>query len=391
VRFHQSLEWLPAVPWLIPFLTLPRLARRTPNLSDAPHARGPVVSVIVPARNESATITTVVSSILASSYQPFELLVVDDRSTDDTAALVERMPAQGRLRLIRGAELPEGWYGKPWACLQGYREARGELLLFTDADTRHEPELLGRAVGALQMEHAALVTASPVQRCLTFWERIIMPQIWFLLALRYAPQSVNRARRARDVIANGQFILTTREAYEAAGTHAAVRHEVAEDLALAQTYLQKGLKIHFAYAERLMETRMYHGLSHLIEGWSKNIYLGGRRSFPDEPFRRSLVPIMLVVALLFWLVPPAMFIAGVADPSLGHLVPAELLAIGLSAIFWMFICHGMGIPGVYGLGYPLGALVALYIALRSTWRGGGKVEWRGRVYKDKSVSGTGQP
>jgi chlorobactene glucosyltransferase len=327
-----------------------------------------------------------VRSILATTYRQFELLVVDDRSTDDTAAIVERLSADARVRLVRGEEPPDDWYGKPWACLQGYREARGELLLFTDADTRHQPELLAHAVGAVLAEKAELVTVSPVQRCVTFWERIIMPQIWFLLALRYAPASVNRARRARDVIANGQFILTTRAAYEAAGTHAAVRHEVAEDLALAQTYLQGGLKLHFAFAERLMETRMYHGLAHLIEGWSKNIYLGGRRSFPQEPLRRALVPLMLVLAMVYWLVPPVTLLAALVCPTLAHLVPVALLATVLSAGFWMLICYGMGIPMLYGLGYPLGALMALYIALRSTWRGSRRVEWRGRVY-GKSVSG----
>jgi chlorobactene glucosyltransferase len=311
-------------------------------------------------------------------------VVVDDRSTDDTAAIVQGLSTDPRIHLIRGKELPEGWYGKPWACLQGYREARGELLLFTDADTRHQPELLARAFGALLTEKADLVTVSPVQRCVTFWERIIMPQIWFLLALRYSPQSVNRARRPRDVIANGQFILTPRQAYEAAGTHAAVRQEVAEDLALAQTYLQRGLKLHFAFAERLMETRMYQGLAHLIEGWSKNIYLGGRRSFPDEPLRRALVPLMLVLAMVYWLAPPAALVAALARPSLAHYRSAALVATALSAGFWMLICYGMGIPARYGLGYPLGALMALYIALRSTWRGGRRVEWKGRVYKDKA-------
>lgn len=387
MRLHDPVALLPAVPWLIPFLTLPRLARRTPNLSDAPRATGPLVSIIIPARNESATIETVVGSILATTYAPFELLVVDDRSTDDTAAIVERMSADSRLRLVRGEELPEGWYGKPWACFQGYRHARGELLLFTDADTRHRPDLLEHAVGALLAERAGLVTVSPLQRCVTFWERLIMPQIWFLLALRYTPSSVNRAVRARDVIANGQFILTTREAYEAVGTHSVVRHEVAEDLALAQTYLRRGLKLHFAFAERLMETRMYQGLSHLIEGWSKNVYLGGRQSFPDEPFRRALVPVMLLVAMLYWLVPPGALIASGIDPHLGWLAPAAALATALSAGFWMLICFGMRIPVLHGLGYPLGALMALYIALRSTWRGSRKVEWRGRVYKDTSVSG----
>jgi chlorobactene glucosyltransferase len=384
VRLHDVAEVLPAAPWLLPFLTLPRLARRTPNLSDAPRAAGPLVSIIIPARNESATIATVIGSILASTYQPFELLVVDDRSTDDTAAIVERLQADSRVRLIRGEELPEGWYGKPWACFQGFRHAAGELLLFTDADTLHQPELLTRAVGALLAERAGLVTVSPLQRCVTFWERLIMPQIWFLLALRYTPSSVNQARRPRDVIANGQFILTTRQAYEAAGTHAAVRHEVAEDLALAQIYLEKGLKLHFAFAERLMETRMYQGLAHLVEGWSKNIYLGGRRSFPEEPVQRALVPLMLVIAMLYWLVPPAALIASVLGPGLADLTGPTLVATGLSAVFWMLICLGMGIPAVYGWGYPLGALMALYIALRSTWRGSRKVEWRGRVYGKKA-------
>jgi chlorobactene glucosyltransferase len=384
VRLPQPGELLPVVPWLLPFLSLPRLARRTPNLSDAPAGSGRFVSVIIPARNEAATIATVVGSILDTSYSPFELLVVDDRSSDGTAAIVESLAADQRLRLVRGEELPEGWYGKPWACFQGYRHARGELLLFTDADTRHQSALLAKAVGALEQENAALVTVSPTQRCVTFWERTVMPQIWFLLSLRYHPLSVNRARRSSDVIANGQFILTSRTAYEAAGTHAAVRGEVAEDLALAQTYLRKGLPLHFAFAERLMETRMYHGLNHLIEGWSKNIYLGGRRSFPDEPLRRALVPVMLVLAMLFWLTPPAVLIAAAVHPALAQVAPAALAATTVSMLFWILICQGMRIPGLYGLAYPIGALMALYIILRSTWRGARRVEWRGRVYKDNA-------
>jgi chlorobactene glucosyltransferase len=335
--------------------------------------------VIVPARNEAATIATVVRSILDTRYSPIELLVVDDRSTDSTAAIVERLAIDPRLRLIKGEELPQGWYGKPWACFQGSREARGEILLFTDADTKHHPALLTQAVGALEQENAALVTVSPTQRCVTFWERVVMPQIWFLLSLRYHPRTVNRARRPSDVIANGQFILTTRTAYEAAGTHAAVRGEVAEDLALAQTYWAKGLKLHFAFAESLMETRMYQGLAPMIEGWSKNIYLGGRRSFPDEPLQRALAPAMLVLAMLFWLVPPAVLLLAGVVPPVGQFAPA-LLATILSVLFWMLISHGMSIPAIYGVGYPLGALMALYIILRSTWRGGRKVEWRGRTY-----------
>jgi hypothetical protein len=227
----------------------------------------------------------------------------------------------------------------------------------------------------------ALVTVAPHQRCVTLWERLIMPQIWLLLGLRYHPHHVNRARRERDVIANGQFILTTREAYEEVGTHEAVRHEVAEDLALAQAYLRHGRRMHFTFATHLMETRMYHSLPHLIEGWSKNVYLGARRSFPNEPVLRALVPVLLSGALGFWLVPPAVALAGLVGADVGGLFRAALAATGLSALFWCVISYGMEIPPAYGLGYPAGAAMALYIAMRSTWRGGRRVEWRGRVYR----------
>jgi chlorobactene glucosyltransferase len=373
------MDLLPIVPWLLPFLTLPRLTSRTPNLSDAPVAGGELVSVIVPARNEAATIRTLLGSLLATRYHPVEIVVVDDRSTDDTAAVVGTV-SDPRLRLIRGDELPQGWYGKPWACYQGFRAARGSLLLFTDADTHHHPELLGRAVGALSQQGAGLVTVSPLQRCVTFWERVVMPQIWFLLALRYHPPAVNRGRQERDVIANGQFILTTRQAYEAAGTHKVVSQEVAEDLALAQAYLRRGLKLHFAFAERLMETRMYQNLAQLIEGWSKNIYLGGRRSFPGQPLLQALVPLMLTVAMLFWLAPPILLLCSTFIGGLRDVAGAAIIASAASTLFWMLMCRQMQIPAIYGAGYPLGALMALYIVARSTWRGSRRVEWRGRVY-----------
>ena len=376
-------DFLPALPWVAPFASLARLADAHPNLSDVPPVDGTPVSVIIPARNESATIATVLRSVLASRYHPFEVIVVDDRSSDDTAAIVARFAVDDpRVRLLPGRPLPEGWYGKPWACAQGAVAATGRLLLFTDADTRHEPDLLGRAVGALEREAADLVTVAPHQRCVTFWERLIMPQIWLLLALRYHPKRVNRARRERDVIANGQFILTRRDAYDAVGTHASVRHEVAEDLALAQVYLRHGRRIHFAFADRLMETRMYHSLPHLVEGWSKNVYLGGRRSFPDEPVRRALVPIMLLAALLFWLIPPGLLFARAFGAEVAGLAPAALAATAASAVFWMLVSFGMRIPVAYGAGFPVGAGMALYIVARSIWRGGRRVEWRGRVYRD---------
>ncbi|MGH7631530.1 MAG: glycosyltransferase [Gemmatimonadales bacterium] len=377
----MTLLWA-ALPWAAPFLSLPALARTTPNLTGAAPACGRRVSVIIPARDEATTIDTVVRSVLASTYAPLEVIVVDDRSSDDTAAIVERIAREdGRLRLVRGEELPPGWFGKPRACWQGYRAARGEILVFTDADTRHEPPLLAHAVGALEAERADLLTVAAHQVCLGFWERVVMPQIWLLLGLRYNPARVNRARRPRDVIANGQFIMMTREAYEAIGTHEAVRGEVAEDLALAQRCVAGGRKLWFAYANALIETRMYRSLGHLVEGWAKNVYLGARRSFPDEPVLRALVPVFLALPMLFWLLPPVTLLWALATGALlTDLAAAALLATVMSAGFWVLMAFGMRIPPLYGLGYPLGALVVLFIVARSISRGRRAVEWKGRRY-----------
>lgn len=260
--------YLAALPWAVPFLAFIRLARHRPDLARAPLAGGRLVSVIVPARNEEDNLPTLLDSLLRTRYDKVEILVVDDRSTDGTAAVArgyaDRDP---RVRLIEGTQLPAGWFGKPWACVQGYREARGDLLLFTDADTRHSPELLGHAVGALESERRDLVTVIGRMICGSFWERVIMPIIGALLAIRFHPTVVNRARRASEAIANGQFILVTRESYEAVGTHAAVKHEVAEDLAMAQLYFRAGRPQLFAFGLRLLGTRMYTSLAGLVEGW----------------------------------------------------------------------------------------------------------------------------
>jgi chlorobactene glucosyltransferase len=369
-----------ALPWAAPFLAFVRLASRRPDLADAPIAGGRLVSIIVPARNEEQNLPTLLDSLIESRYHPLEILVVDDRSTDGTAEVVRRYAARDpRIRLVEGTELPAGWFGKPWACVQGYRAARGDLLLFTDADTRHDPELLGRAVGMLESDRRDLVTVIGRMICGSFWERVIMPIIGALLAIRFHPSTVNRARRAREVIANGQFILVTRESYEAVGTHESVRHEVAEDLAMAQAYFRAGRTQVFAFALSYLGTRMYTSLAGLVEGWSKNVYVGGRRSFPDEPLRRALIPLMFAVGALFWLLPPAalaLALAGVGTP----LLPAATLAVGLSVLFWTIFLAGFGVNPLYALTYPLGVAMTGWIFARSTRRGERRIEWRGRTY-----------
>lgn len=206
-----------------------------------------------------------------------------------------------------------------------------------------------------------------------------MPVIGALLAIRFHPTVVNRARTASEVIANGQFILVTRESYDAVGTHAAVKHEVAEDLAMAQLYFRAGRPQLFAFALKLMGTRMYTSLAGLVEGWSKNVYVGGRRSFPDEPIRRALLPLMFSFGALFWLLPPAVLLLAFAGVVPAWLEPAAW-ATGFSVLFWILFNIGFGVNPLYGLSYPLGVVMTGWIFARSTRRGERRIEWRGRTY-----------
>lgn len=385
------MTWLPALlalGWAAPFWALYRLAQRRPALEQLPaDADGPAVSVIIPARNEGANITGVVESVLASTYRDLEVIVVDDRSTDDTAAVAEAIAARdARVRVVRGADLPPGWYGKPWACVQGARAARGTILCFTDADTRHQPALLAHSVSALQRDRVGLLTVAPKQVCGSFWERVVMPHFWFVLGLRYHPSRVNVATRTRDAVANGQFVMMTRADYEAVGGHETVRAEVAEDVALAHAVVRSGRRLGLYFAEPLIETRMYQSFGQIVEGWSKNVYLGARLSFREEPLLRLLAPVILIGAMAFWLVPLLVLLAPVFGGTVGTpLLAGAAFATLCATTFWAFISFGMGVPMKYGLLYPLGVLTAIAIVLRSTLRGARRVEWRGRVYRDPSL------
>jgi chlorobactene glucosyltransferase len=370
----SSSAWLLASPWILALLViLYRYATRRPDLEDYPPApSGPLVSVIIPARDEARSIERCVRSILAATYPALELIVVDDRSTDGTGDLVERLG--GGVRLVRGSELPPGWFGKQWALVQGYRVARGELLLFADADTKHEPELIARAVAALTTERVDLFSLVPRQEMVTFWERLIQPHVFLALQARVGDlRRINRTRIEWDAIANGQFILVTRSSYEAVGTHEAVRNSVADDLMLAQTYVREGLDIFLAHAPTYMSTRMYGSLREIVEGWSKNLALGAPLMAPPVRWIRALLPYLMWVPALVWVGPPLVWAAWGWDVA--------AIATVASLITWIGIYAGERAAIWYALLYPLGAVMVAYIMMRSAWRGGRRVEWRGRTYR----------
>lgn len=389
MEFFDTDALLLSVPWVLLIVytaVWARLPRAMPKGQEADRVLGadpPRVSVIVPARNEASNIERCVSSLSRSDYPNFEIVVVDDRSDDDTAEIARAVPPgrSDRIVVIEGRELPAGWFGKPWACVQGAEIAAGEVLLFTDADTTHGPALVRRAVAGLLEDRADALSAVGRQLLGSFWERIVQPQIFSLLFLRYP-----RIRRVFDrdrwynAIANGQFLMVRRAAYERFGGHGRVRSEVVEDLRFAQLFCKAGNTLTIREARDDFATRMYESLADLVRGWGKNLHIGAKQSAMHPMLGALVVPAMIAFLLFFWVLPTVVLASQATAGISSVAVQWGVLTVGLGLLFWAVVSAGFEISPVYALGFPLGALVAAFVLGRS-WIRGSKVEWKGREYR----------
>ena len=375
---------LTAAPWLLVPLALLWRMRDQRSLEEYPAvlpSPAPLVSVIVPARDEARNIEACLRSILATTWPNLELIVVDDHSTDETSGLARRIAGDdARVRLVSNPDLPAEWFGKQWACHNGALAARGSHLLFTDADTRHGPELLARTMNAAAARGADLFSVVGGQTLGSFWERVVQPHLFALIVMRYGgTERVSRSRDPFQKIANGQFILVTRPAYDAMGGHEAVRTHVAEDLRLAQEWCRRGRSVHIVAGLDQMTTRMYDGLGDVVRGWGKNVYAAGRDTLPLGPVGRVVLRLVFPLPSLWEIAPAvvgALALAGVASPLAGAWAAT---CFGASTLFWIVIYAYMRQPPGYALLHPLASMVVCWIFARAAWRGA-EVEWRGRRY-----------
>ncbi len=375
---------LAALPWVLAPLAVVLRARYSKSLDDWSEVVPPPVprvSVIIPARNEARNIERCMRSVLTSTHPHFEVIVVDDHSTDETGGLARAVALDDpRVRVIVPEPLPDGWFGKQWACAAGAAAATGDVLLFTDADTVHAPDLMARSVNAMRARGAELLSVAGWQELGTFWERVVQPQMFALLVARYGgTERVSNARRPSDAIANGQCIFITRAAYDASGGHEAVRDKVAEDLALAQRFVRQGRRLALVAGLDQLSTRMYTSLAELVRGWQKNVYVGGRDAVPDDRLSRALFPVALLGVPLVALAPAAGLVAALAGlTSVGVMVWA-VVTVGFGLLFWAAAYAFLKLPVWYAFTYPLGLVVVLYIAVTALARGR-RVQWKGRAY-----------
>lgn len=360
-----------------------RLARPTEPVAGTDL---PVVSICVPARDEAGRIGPCVRAALASRWPALDVVVVDDRSSDGTAAEA-RAAGEGdpRLHVVVGTEPESGWAGKPWACARAAGEARGDLLLFVDADVLLDPDAVPALVRAMDLRGLDLLSAFGTWILEGFWERAVIPAVGWLIRGAVSLDHVNDPGRP-EAFANGQLILVRRAAYEAVGGHGAVRDQVLDDVRLAEAFKQRGLRTGLLVAPWAFRVRLYRGLGEIVRGYSKNLYEGMGRN-----------PLVGLGAILFILVGtlfPYVLLAGgiFARLALGWGIPGTpwliwlTVLVGLQFAFRWRLERFDGRSGKSAWTHPLANLVLVWIVARSVF--GVRATWKGRSFVDGRAAPT---
>ncbi len=334
----------------------------------------PFISVLVPARNEEQVIEACVRSLLSQNYPNFEVVVLDDNSSDATYDILCHLRDQDyRLRTLVGAALPEGWCGKPFACWQLAQAAKGEYILMTDADCEFAQDALLFAIGGLRGLRADVVSLAPDYVALTFWERLIIP-ILVLIPMTFLPLFLVRGSRFPVfAAANGAFLFMRRETYFEIDGHRAVKSQLAEDVKFGQLVKRCGKTIWYGDGNRVYKVRMYENLSEIWQGFTRNL-------FPAFSSKLQILVPTLIMLLCVFVLPPFLGIAGWMTGA-----PWALLA---AMPYLMFVALRISIALtlerddiLYALLNPLAWSVAIVVAIGSvvkTRKSG--ASWKGRVY-----------
>jgi glycosyltransferase involved in cell wall biosynthesis len=359
----------------------------------------PQVSILVPAKDEAHQIESCVRSILRQDYPNFEIVAVNDRSVDATGRIFDRLGAEDpRVRPVHlsHASIPPGWGGKSYALHCGLEHARGEWLLFVDADVELEPDALSQSLAVAVKREFDLVSLLPKFIGKDFWERLLQPLAGAATAGMFAIALTN-SNQSRTAFANGQFLLVKRSAYDAVGGHEAIRGTLSEDVALARKLKEAKFRPRLSWADDFARVRMYEGLGGVIKGWGRNFYVGSH----GRPWRMiAAVLFILVFGFAMW---PALAwgIHRLSHPGAGWTGTKWIVSAGLHWLTMTAVLIQMyrwsDNPWWNALLWPVGAGVLIGILCKSMWTcATGRVEWRGTTYSGATgvqavASGDGNP
>lgn len=342
--------------WLIPRL---RRAAATP---------GPLLSIVIPARNEERNIERTVRAMLAQTYSQLEVIVVDDRSTDRTGEILSDIAKEdSRLVIINGEEPPPDWLGKPWACHQGSRIARGELLLIVDADVYYKPDAIASMVAYMSAHpEIAMTTVLPEFDLVGFWEHVAMPMLAVTATMFMPTWLSNRTTIVAFGIGGGTGNLIRRGDFDDIGGYTGLHNAVVDDVGMAQQLRACGKRTHVVLAHDLISLRMYHGAREIIEGFTKNVFT----AFGGFFAMLTLLPMMIA----FHFVPYVLALRGDT---------LALIVVGLITICRLIVFLPLRLRIDNALfGHPPMIVIWTWIFARSMWMTGvrRKLQWRGRAY-----------
>jgi len=357
------------------------------DASPATSLAYPMVSIIVPARNEERNIRRCVQSLLEQDYANYEVIVVDDASTDDTGRILDELATShsqsNRLWVLRLRDLPPGWAGKPHAIHMGRQEARGEWLLFTDADTWHAPNALRSSLMQAICEQADLLSLGTTQELPTFWDKALMPIAYLGISLLYPPKLVNDPR-SKVALANGQYILIRRAVYDELGGYARpeLKGTLVDDRDLARTVKEHGYKLRLVDGRELVSVHMYQGLRDTWRGWRKNVYLGNRGGIVFFVLQLIGLPMISVAPFLLPLLAYITRKRRKGGISSSEAQAAATLELSSLLAYRIWLNKQLGIPWFYAFTHPLAGTIFAGILAQSAWRilTRSGVDWRGRYY-----------
>ncbi len=363
-----------------------RQAPKLESFDRSKAGRRPKVSVILPARNEEKYIARCLDTLLAQQYPDFEVIAINDCSTDRTGEIMMEYAAKdSRVVYVDNLPKPEGWAGKNWACHQAYQRAAGEYLFFTDADTAHASDALPLAVGHMVAEGLDALTAVPKLICNDFWTRITLPGLSTFLHTRFSPLRVNDPKQKTGYFF-GAFFVITRKTYEAVGTHEGVRQELVEDGALGAKVKDGGHRM-----------KMVRGEGHIDAVWARDLgtLWHGLRRLVIPLYHQDRTGAHLIATAVFFimfapflLLPYSVGVFALAGDGLAGLAGQVLLGVNLSTIALLVattaVQSRLGVfqSPVYALGSPLSGAI-IYLGFASAIidaRKKGAVNWRGRQY-----------
>jgi chlorobactene glucosyltransferase len=360
------------------FLNLRVLKR--PRVDSRPPEPAPLISVLVPARDEEANIETCLKSLKSQDYPNFEILVLDDHSSDNTAAIVGRMAAEDkRIRLFRSEPLPEGWAGKPFACYQLAQRAKGSWLLFVDADTIHAPHMLRGVLPIAIESKIGMLSGFPRQIANSLPQKVAIPVLYFVIMSWLPIWWLHRSRKPRPSLAIGQFLLFSREAYWKIGGHLAVKSRIIEDVWLGVEINRSGSRHIAIDLSPVVSCNMYHDVGAMWEGFIKWMYSVAALS-------RIFLALLIVAAYFFFLAPfywlwHELFVAPTGwGPIIGFQV---VMIFGMRWLVDSRFKEPVVSAFLHPLGFSFLVLTAIYAGSRQVVGAG--VRWKNRLYSKESA------